>query len=405
MSELVASIFGKYATSEALQLIIDKRMDKFKTREFSKYLSWGIPQVGLSFKDVIGKSKLDTLASVVGEDSVSPVRSRSGLASFEGDIPTISHKYIMKKSDYRDYVTLQNMGNVDDDSKKKQIIDLIFNDIEFAANGCTGRLDVMFLQALSTGMIDLSATGNPDGVAYGEIPVGLPTENVIETSKDWSDPTATPLADMEAVIDAAQSKGNDGFEKIIMTRATFNKLKNSAEIQNIFKGTVGRVPVLVTQDNLNEYLKSNGLPPIELQTSLFNIEEDGITRSFRAFADDVIVFVPQGELGKVKNALVVEGDLTKVSGHSYANVDKVKIAKWSKTEPFNEFTRGELLAIPSITAIDAVYHLKLTGGSAGRMSLNSLDLQSKDIEDEGELQEEAGNEEVTVETAAKTAKK
>ncbi|WP_079242597.1 major capsid protein [Chryseobacterium indologenes] len=401
----IASIFGEYATGKALQLIIDKRMDKFKTREFSKYLSWDTPQVDLSFKDVIGKTKLDTIASVVGEDSVSPVRSRSGLSKFEGSIPTISHKYIMKNSDYRAYVSLQNMSNINDDTKKKQIIDLIFNDIQFAANGCTGRLDVMFLQALSTGIIDLSATGNPDGVAYGEIPVGLPTENVINTSEDWTDPTATPLEDFEAVIDAAQSKGNDVFEKMIMTRATFNKLKNSAQIQNVFKNTVGRVPVLVTQDNLNEYLKSNGLPVIELQTSLFNIEEDGVTSSFRAFADDVIVFVPQGELGKVKNALVTEGDLTQVSGHTYANVDKVKIAKWSTTEPLNEFTRGQLLAIPSITAIDAVYHLKLTGGSAGRMSLNSFDLQSNDIEDEGESQEEAGTEEVTVETAAKTAKK
>ncbi|MBP1165042.1 hypothetical protein JOE44_001926 [Chryseobacterium sp. PvR013] len=356
---VIKSVFGEYATDGALQLIIDKRMDKFKTREFTKYLTWDTPQVDLSFKDVIGSTKFDTIASVVGEDSTSPVRSRAGLGTFQGAIPTISHKYLMKKSDYRNYVTLQNMGNVDDDSKKKQIIDLIFNDIQFAANGCTGRLDVMFLQGLSTGMIDLSATGNPDGVAYGQIPVGLPTENVIETSKVWSDSTATPLDDFEAVTDAAQSKGNDAFEKMIMTRTTFNKLKNSTQIQNIFKNTVGKVPVLVTLDNLNEYLKSNGLPVIELQTSLFNIEEDGVTRAFRAFADDVIVFVPAGNLGKVKNALVVEGDLTKVSGHSYANVDKVKIAKWSETEPFNEFTRGELLAIPSLTAIDAVYHLKL----------------------------------------------
>lgn len=355
----VASIFGEYATSEGLQLIIDKRMDKFKTREFSKYLSWDTPQVDLSFKDVIGKTQLDTIASVVGEDSVSPVRSRVGLSSFEGSIPTISHKYLMKQSDVRAYYSLQNMSNIDDDTKKKQIIDLIFNDVRLSADGCTGRLDVMFLQGLSTGMIDLSATGNPDGVAYGNIPVGLPTDNVIEASKKWDDADATPLQDIENIIDAAQGKGNDGFEKMIMTRATFNKLKNSVEIQKIFKGVVGKAPALVTPDNLNEYLVSNGLPPIELQTSLFNIEEDGATRSFRAFADDVIVFVPQGELGKVKNALVTEGDLKQVMGHSYANVDKVKIAKWSMNEPFNEFTRGQLLAIPALTAIDAIYHLKL----------------------------------------------
>lgn len=359
MSEIVTSIFGQYGTSGALQAIIDKRMDRFKTREFTKYLSWDTPQVDLSFADVIGRSRIEAIASVIGEDAVSPVRSRQGLEKLEGKIPTISHKYLMKASDYRNYITLQNQNNVSDDTKKKQIIDLIFNDVKNAADGCTARVDVMFLQALSTGKIDLSVANNPDGVAYGQIDMLLPADNILTADKIWTDPTAKPTNDFEKVIAAAQAKGNGDFEKILMTRPTFNKLKDSAEIQAIFKNSNKDNYALVTLARVNDFFTSNGLPAIELQDSLFGLEQDGNITTFKAFADDVIVFVPQGQLGTVKNGLVVEGDLMQVSGHSYANVDKVKIAKWSKTEPMNEFTRGQLHAIPALTAIDAVYHLKL----------------------------------------------
>lgn len=354
MANIATSIFGGYA--EEMQAIIDLRMDRFKVPFFNQYLDWGIPQVDLTFADVIGRSRIEAVASVIGEDAVSPVRSRAGIEKLEGKIPTISHKYVMHNSDYRNYITLQNQNNVSDDVKKRQIIDLIFNDVKNAADGCTSRLDVMFLQAISTGKIDLSAAGNPDGIAPGAIDMLLPAANVKNVAKVWSDATATPTTDLEGVIAAAQAKGVT-FSEMMMTRATFNKLAANKEIQGVFKTQLS--VSLATLANVNEFFVGNGLPQITLVDNLYALEKDGVLTTFKAFADDVIAFIPEGRLGTVKNAIPVEGGLMNVSGHIYADVNRVKIAKWSTTEPMQEFTRGQILAMPAISSIDAIYHLKL----------------------------------------------
>ena len=355
MANIATSIFGAY--SEQMQVIIDKRMDRFKVPTFSKYLDWGIPQVDLTFADVIGRSRIEAVASVIGDDATSPVRSRAGLEKLEGKIPTISHKYVMTGSDYRNYITLQNQNNVTDDVKKRQVIDLIFNDVKHATDGCNSRLDVMFLQAISTGKVDLTAAGNPDGVAVGSVDMLMPAGNVKNVAKVWTDATSTPVADIEGVIAAAMAKGVT-FGKILMSRPTFNKLAATKEIQGVFKNVISQN--LATLSNVNTYFTANGLPLIELVDSVFGLEKDGVIETFKAFADDVMVFVPEGNLGTVKNALPIEGGLMQVSGHTYADVDRVKIAKWSTTEPMQEFTRGQLLAFPSINAIDSIFHLKLS---------------------------------------------
>lgn len=355
MNNISTSIFGAY--SEQMQAIIDKRMDRFKVPTFSTYLDWDVPQVDLTFADVIGRSRIEAVASVIGDDAVSPLRSRAGLEKLEGRIPTISHKYAMNNSDYRGYITLQNQNNVNDDVKKRQIIDLIFKDVKNAADGCNARMDVMFLQAISTGKVDLTASGNPDGVAVGSVDMLMPTANVKNVAKVWTDAAATPTVDIEGVISAGQAKGIT-FEKILMSRPTFNKLAGNKEIQGIFKNAISSN--LATLANVNEFFVANGLPRIELIDSMFGLEKDGVIETFKAFADDVLVFVPAGKLGTVKNALPVEGGLMNVSGHTYADVDRVKIAKWSTTEPMNEYTRGQLLAFPAISSIDAIFHLKLT---------------------------------------------
>lgn len=349
------SLFGGYA--ENMQAIIDKRMDRFKVPIFEKFLDYAPAQVELSFVDVIGKSRIEAIASVVGDDATSPLRSRMGLSKLKGSIPTISHKYAMSKSDYRNYQIMQNQTNVKPDEKKKQIIDMIFADVKNASDGCVARLDVMFLQALSTGLVDLSATGNPDGVAYGSIDILMPVENQVTTAKIWAtDDTATPLLEIENLISLAKAKGTE-FGSIQMSQATFNIFRQSKEIQGVFKTAL--VTNLVTLANVNAFMSANGLPSIELIDNMYGIEENGVLRTIKPFADGVMVFVPAGKLGTVKNAIPVEGGMTQVSGHTYADVNRVKIAKWSQTEPFQEYTRGELLAFPAISSIDSVYHLKM----------------------------------------------
>ena len=355
MKKLVTSIFGIYSAS--MQGIIDKRLDRFQVPVFDRFMDYAPRQVELSFTDVIGKSRIQAIASVVGDDATSPLRSRAGLAKLEGQIPTISHKYAMSKSDYRNYQIMQNQTNIKPDEKVKQIIDLIFNDVKFAADGCVARLDVMFQQGLSTGIIDLSATGNPDGVNFGQVDLLMPVENQVTTAKIWaSDDTAKPLTDIEDLIGVAQAKGVS-FGKILMSRATFNIFKATKEIQSVFKTAL--ITNLVTLGNVNTFLSSQGLPEIELMDNVYGIEENGVIRTIKPFADGVMVFVPAGKLGVIRNAVPVEGGLTEVSGHVYADVNRVKIAKWSVTEPFQEYTRGELLAFPSISSIDSIYHLKL----------------------------------------------
>lgn len=356
MADRIKSIFGPY--SEKMQVMIDTAKDKFAPVWFTKYLDWGTPKTTLTFETAIGRSRIEAAASVVDRSASAPLRGRPGLEKLRGEVPAIKEKFAMTESDYRDWEMLKAMS-VNDGTKLKALLDLLFNDVKKVGDASLKRLDFMVLQGISTGKVNLSLTNNPDGIVTGEIDLLMPAENKRSVSEKWSvSATATPVTDIKNAVDAAEERGI-AFEKILMTRNTFWKFQKCDETIKMLNGFFRlntNQKLLPTFAQVNEYLQANLLPTIELVNEAIGIEKDGKISVQRPFEDTAAVLIPAGKLGIVHNAVCIE-EMKPVAGVSYAKYERSLISKWSQNDPFGEYTAVELNAFPGIEAIDSIFIL------------------------------------------------
>jgi hypothetical protein len=344
--------------------MIDNSLDKFAPLWYPQYFGFAPPQNTLTYTSAIGASRIEAAASIINRDSSTPLRSRAALAKLSGDIPAIKEMYKMSENDYRDFLTLQAL-NVDDATKRQQLLDFLFADVKNVGNAAHKRLDVMTLEAVSKGTISLTIDNNPDGLVLANpIDLLMPGGNKSNSAVSWAtSATATPITDIETVIESANARGIS-FSKILMSRTLWLKFIKAKEVVDSMTayfygpkpGTGFNPKAVTTLDNINTYMTANRMPVIEIVDETIGIEKDGVIGTIKPFDENNASFIPAGNLGTIKNAVAIE-QLQPVSAVSYAQYNRALISKWSENEPFGEWTKVELNAFPAVEAIDSIYIL------------------------------------------------
>lgn len=359
----IKSIFGTY--SEKLQVMVDAKADAFAPLWFPRYFGWGTPSASLNYISIIGRSRVEAAASIVDRNSPAPIGSRNRFEKLNGEVPAIKKKFNMTEADYRDYLSVQQLS-VSDAVKRQQLLDLMWKDVKRAGDAPLKQIDRMVLEGLSTGQITVTTTNNPDGIITDAIDLLMPTANKKYCQVAWgTSATSKPLDDIKTVVLAGQAAGIK-FAKILMRLEVFFELVNSDDTAKLLGGfyRLGSGQKRIgTLDEINAMLTAWQFPSIEIVNESIGIEKDGAITASNPFVDDVAVFIPDGNLGEIKNALSIE-QLRPVDGVVYAESNRVLISKWSTNDPFGEWTCGELNAFPALEAIDSIYILDTNSTSA-----------------------------------------
>lgn len=355
----IKSVFGPYA--DKLQAMIDARLDMFAPNWYPKYFTMGVPTMNLTYTSVLGASRIEAAATIITRGSSSPVRSRAALAKLSGEVAPISEKFVMSEQDYRDFMVLQTLA-IDETAKKQQLLDLLFNDAKKAGESAHKKLDMLALEAVSTGKITITVDNNPDGyIAPVALDLGMPSSNKSNAAVNWAtSATATPLDDIAVVVDAAAAEGKS-FSKILMSRAVWLKFAKCKQVIDslVSYNQLQRGAAIATLAKVNEYLAANLFPEIEITEEQIGVEKDGVITAQKPFSQTNAVFVPAGPLGKIHNAIAVE-QLKPVAHVAYADFNKALISKWQENDPFQEFTKVELNAFPGFEAVENVFLLSTT---------------------------------------------
>lgn len=353
----IQSVFGDYSAS--LQVVIDASKDRFAPTFYQKYFAFAPTQQSLNFVSVVGASRIEAAASVVNRSSSAPIRSRAELQKYQGEIPAIKEKFAMREEDYREFLALQSL-NISDSAKKGQLLDMLFNDVKKAGTSAHKRLDIMVLEAISTGKISLTIDNNPDGlVLTNPVDLLMPTSNRKSVTTKWTQyDTAKPLNDIEKVVNEAHAEGRS-FEKILMSRSAwlhFRACKQVIDSLVSFR-ILQKGAGIATLENVNEYLQAEKLPIIEIIDEVVGVEKDGKITPLRPFSEKNVSFIPSGPLGVIKNALAME-QMQPVKDVSYAEYNRALISKWQENDPWAEFTAVELNAFPAFESIDNTFILE-----------------------------------------------
>lgn len=358
-----STVFGSVVDQETLQMMIDTRLEKFNTPWYTKYFKFALPQISLTYSSVLGSSVITPAASFVTRDGETPLRSRETLEAMSGAIPPIKVMRDLDEEQYRNYKVLQGMKGITDQDRKNQALRLIWDDMKYVAEAVDKRIDYTVAEAISTGKITITADNNPDGIALGTIDLKMPAENKINADENWSDSQASkPLTDIVDLVNTANAKGLT-FSKMLIDKATLLKFMQSKEV----KETVGTFFGLsaaarnsqtapITTDRINEYMTAAELPAFEIVDVRIPIETDGTPSILKPFEASNIAFIPEGDLGEIKNALAME-EMEPVKNVIYTKKGRTLISKWNQNEPFKEWTKAELNAFPVVSTIKYIYLL------------------------------------------------
>ena len=357
------SLFGSYAGQ--MQAIVDSSLDIYEGLWFPKYFRMGITQASLTFEDAVGRNRIEAAASVVDRDAATPLRNRPKLETYFGNIPAIKEAFLMKESEMREFLLMQN-STVLAGSRKQAIMDNIYGDVTKVTRACLKRVDIMCLEAVSKGIVNVTVENNPDGVVLGTpLDLLMPATNKVNAAFTWATAnTATPLTDIEGIIESFSQVGKK-FSKMLISRSLWTKFKNTDQVKNTMltyyfgpKAANSGASAVTTFAKINEYMEANDLPTFELVEEVIGIEKDAIITNIKPFSQENLVFIPAGELGEIKNAFAME-QIRPVPKVSYATYNKVLVSKWSDNEPLQEWTKGELNAMPAMgQSIDSIVLLK-----------------------------------------------
>ena len=363
-----SSIFGELTKNVQIRFDAVSELNKklFDNIIFEQYLYWDVPTIGLDFEELVGQYNLSVAAPTIGDGSKEAILGTNGMETLKERVLNHAITLPMTTQDYRKVLQILDSKSLSDKVKTQQLVNLMWGNVESVTKSVLGKLDLIFLRALSNeGIVELDDTNNPEGGVRGVINFGQPAENVATAATAWTEEnkeTVDCFEDIQAVIDAAQDKVQ--FAKILCAPAQIAYICRSKKVKQMIWGNDKSARMVQLKD-LNAYMQENNFPIFEPVRRQVFIQNGQKRVPYTPFNPNNLVFVPEGKLGLVKNAWA-NNELKEEAGVAYSNYGRIRVSQWGAGETQNsngvEFTKAEVLALPVITEINGIYTLKTQAG-------------------------------------------
>lgn len=358
--------------SKRLQGFLDDVMArKYNTLQLDGF-TFDEMQLDFAYEQIQREVSIVPMANYYDLDSPAIPRSTEGLKSWTGRIPRMKDVEYLNEDKIRKQLILeQRIASVGPDRVTRGALDTLFVTIDTLIGGHTNSLTYQRHQMVSKGKFDIVFANNPKGVNGLSFSAHVPTGNVTTltlTDRWWTNAdktseggNANPVADMQAMVQKAADAGlsavhfeiqKNYFRKIISHSKVVSQIALNLYPTADPTNTAGAVAVM-GEDVKRRALEAILGCPIKVIDSLVAVEAPvKATQNFtrvnkQAFEADVVVLVPDGNIGKVLTVEPIAMD-----GGTYANfydgrllltvgVDPVK-----KCQSFN--TEMTSLVVPEV---------------------------------------------------------
>lgn len=318
------------------------------TEEYSADLSWASAEVQQSI----------VAADVVSMDSSLPLKRRDTLSKASGALPKIGIKFRKGERD----ITRLNVA-IAQKRGEEQIARILLDDVPKTIKGVDTRKEIMFQEALSQGytLVPMEGENPQTGI---RVDFGYKAENTFHALKAaWGQSTATPQDDVQQLFDKAASDGNS-IGLVMMSKKYFDLFRKSEQGKLLAANSAGQVIVdktllpIPTRARFLEVLESEYGVPFRTVDSTFRVEmANGQWKNVRPWAEANIVALPSENVGRLVYGTLAE-ETNPVANVTYQKSGThILVAKYSKTDPLEEFTTGQALCLPVIDGVSGIYVL------------------------------------------------
>lgn len=295
------------------------------------------------------------MADVVSMDNSLPLKERDSIGSVTGEIPKMGIELKLNETQLTALDTLVARGAED-----RVIVQKLFEDTARVIQAIDERNEAIFLEALSAGVcvVDTNNVGRGIRLDYGYL-----AANKFESTTPFTDPAATPLTDMQPLLDKADADGNT--PAIAMTdKATLQGILKSNEAKELAAYSVGfngTNLVAPTLEAFNNAISAKYGFVFQEVNRTVKYEKNGVRTSVKPWKTGSIVFLNTTNVGKLVWATLAEMNHP-VAGVEYQTANQhTLVSKYRMNKPsLGEFTSAAARVLPVISGVDAIYVLDST---------------------------------------------
>lgn len=312
-------------TSSALQSFLDESVAlKYNSLQLDGFEFDPFMQDGFTFEQVVAELGINAAAQYYDLNSPAIPDAARTIKAYTGKIPRMKKVEYFNEDKLRKMLLVENRKDVSADRIAEIAYEQLFITVDNLIGGHTNALTYQRHQAISKGEFAINSTNNPNGIAGVKIDYHIPSANKTTkegTARWWTDGStrssegsgANPVNDLQDIVVKARNKGIRGhFEieadylravlghsKVIAALGVALLPAATESVQSSYAG-------ILSYEQRKSALEAIIGAPIKAIDSIIAVQKvDATTKSIvtsqvRAFAQDVVVFVPDGNIGVVK---------------------------------------------------------------------------------------------------------
>ena len=329
------------------------------------YLGTGLfpaqKKAGLDLKWLKGHNGLPVSLAPSNFDAKSTFRDRVGISVNETQMPFFRESMLVKEADEQEIMRVQNAN----DPYAVQVLDNIFNDTQTLIDGANVVPERMIMQLLAPigGTVGININANGANYTYNYDADGSwKAEHYlkIETEADkWTtSATCDPLKNLEDAMDAQEAASGNRPEILLMSKATFNMIKNSEKVRSGILAQNVTANVNYTSKKVQQFIEEELGVSIIVYNKQFK-DETGTAKKF--YPDNIVMMLPNGSLGSTWYGTTPEERT--LAGSESANVSIVNtgvaVAVTITNDPVNTKTTVSEIVLPSFEKMDLCYAIEV----------------------------------------------
>lgn len=310
-------------------------------------------KAGLDLRWIKGHNGLAVSLMPSTFDAKSTFRDRVGITMNETEMPFFRESMLVKEKDEQEIERVKDSN----DSYAVQVLDNIFNDTKTLIDGANVVPERMIMQLLAplNGTVGININANGVDYTYNYDPDGSWKANhyaKIETEADkWTAAeTCDPLADIEEALDRQEEASGNRPEILLMSKATFNMIKNSKKVQSGILAQNVTANVNYTTAKVKQYVEEELNITIVTYNKQFK-DENGTAKKF--YPDNIVMMLPTGSVGTTWYGTTPEERSGADSGADVSIVNTgVAVEVFTTQHPINTQTVVSEIVLPSFERMD-----------------------------------------------------
>lgn len=316
---------------------------------------------GFDLKWIKGHNGLAVSLMPSNLDAKSTFRDRVGIEMNETKMPFFRESMLVKERDEQEIMRVQDSN----DPYAIQVLNNIFNDTQTLVNGADVVPERMRMQLLAplNGIVGIEIKANDVDYTYNYDPNGdwksKHYAKIEGTADVWSaSETCDPIKNLEDAMDKQEEEGGNRPAMLLMSKATFNLIKNSKKVRSGVLAQNATANVNYTTAKIKQYIEEELNVNIVIYNKQFK-DETGTAKKF--YPDNIIMMLPEGQLGTTWYGTTPEE--RKLTANPTADVSIVNtgvaVAVTVTNDPVNTKTTVSEIVLPSFERMNECYALEV----------------------------------------------